>query len=367
MKILMLVNWKIKYCDSTPTNMQSPDYFVKGKPYWFFRYFPKDTQVDVVDCSSFPALEKFEQNTIRFYVYQTIRVLPRLNKYDFVISHGMQSGIVLCLFRRLFGKGKYKHIVIDVGAFNSAKESGKALKLMQYASKSLDGVIYHTPSQIDYYRKCHPWLVNKSRYIMFGTELEFFSKIENDIESKNSHGGKIKHYIVCVGYHQRDWKTLLDAFKLVDNEVNLRIIGNDNIITDDTRIESIGKLPIRDLVLQIKNADFCVLPLENNNYSFGQMTLLQQMLLSKAVIVADVPSVAPYIIQEDGVPNNLSVYQSKNKTALAGCITRLLNDKKYCMALGKKARKSVVDRFSDKIMAASIYDYLSERLFANEK
>lgn len=367
MKILMLVNWKIKYCDSTPTNMQSPDYFVQGKPYWFFRYFPKDTNVDVVDCSSFPLLERFEKNIIRFYVFQTIKVLHTLNGYDIVLSHGMQSGIVLCLFRRLFGKGKYKHIVFDIGAFNSAKESGKALKLMQYASKSLDGVIYHTPSQIEYYRKYYPWLVNKSRFITFGTELEFFLKTENSIKPKDTFDCIREHYIVCIGYHQRDWKTLLDAFKLVDSDVKLRIIGNDTIATDDTRIEPIGKMPINDLLIQIKNADFCVLPLENYNYSFGQMTLLQQMVLSKAVIVADVPSVAPYVIYENGDPDNLLVYQPNNKTALAGCITRLLNDRNYCMTLGEKAIKSVIERFNDKIMAANIYDYLCERLFTNEK
>ena len=119
MKILMLVNWKVEYCDSPPEDRQPPDYVENGKKYWFFRYFQDDVDVDVVDIRSFPALEKIEKDRLRFYVWQTLKVLPRLNQYDVVLSHGMQSGIVLCLWRRLFGKGRYRHIVFDIGAFNS--------------------------------------------------------------------------------------------------------------------------------------------------------------------------------------------------------------------------------------------------------
>ena len=200
MKILMLVNWKVEYTSETPEDRQPPDYVVNGERYWFFRYFPEDVTVDVVDIRSFPAWEGIEQNKLRFYIWQTLRILPRLRRYDVVLSHGMQSGIVLCLLRKLFGKGKYKHIVFDIGAFNSAKESGKALRVMQFVSKSLDGVIYHTKCQNEYYRKCHPWLLEKSRYIPFGTDTDFFRYQEQE-------NGGLQKYIICIGYNKRDWNT----------------------------------------------------------------------------------------------------------------------------------------------------------------
>jgi len=188
MNILMLVNWKIEYAKAIPKDRQPPDYYVEGKPYWFFRYFQDvgKFQVDVVDMHSFPWLEKMEQDKLRFYIWQTLKCIPRLKKYDLVLSHGMQSGIVLCLWRRFFGKGKYKHIVFDIGAFNSGREEGGALKLMQFASKSLDGVIYHTKVQKKYYEKCHPWLVDKSKFIPFGTDPEYFARQkDSDKESIN--------------------------------------------------------------------------------------------------------------------------------------------------------------------------------------
>ena len=109
-------------------------------------------QVDVLDVSSLPAIEKFEREKLRFYVLQALRAIPRLHKYDLVISHGMQSGVVVSLWRRLF-PGKCKHIVFEIGSFNSASESGGALKLMQFASRSIDGLIYHTGTQKQYYEK----------------------------------------------------------------------------------------------------------------------------------------------------------------------------------------------------------------------
>ena len=234
----MLVNWKIEYCSRIPEGKQSPDYYNAGKPYWFFRFFSKDTQVDVVDISSVSWLERFEREKIRFYIWQTLRVIPRLNRYDIVVSHGMQSGIVLCLWRRLFGKGRYRHIVFDIGAFNSAKETGKALKLMQFASKSIDGVIYHTPAQQHYYEQCHPWLLGKAWFVTFGTDTEYFTAGSED---------NIENYIVCIGYNKRDWKTLLDAYRMVDGKTELRMIGNNKLKADDNRIRLMSHVTIDEM------------------------------------------------------------------------------------------------------------------------
>lgn len=48
------------------------------------------------------------------------------------------------------------------------------------------------------------------------------------------------------------------------------------------------------MINQIYNARLCVLPLESFNYSYGQMTFLQQMALGKCVIAANVPSLNGY-------------------------------------------------------------------------
>lgn len=358
MKILMLVNWKVEYTDTVPENKQPPDYFIKGKPYWFFRYFPNvdDIDVDVVDIRSFPWLERFEKNKIRFYIWQTLKCLPRLKKYDMVVSHGMQSGIVLCLWRRLFGKGKYKHVVFDIGAFNSAKESGRSLKLMQFASKSLDGVIYHTRSQKSYYEKCHPWLLDRSQYIPFGTDDVYFQEAGTSVHKEHP-------YILCVGYHKRDWDTLLAAYKRMreysketDEKLPvLRLIGKQLAVTDEN-VEMLPVIPIQELITQIQGALFCVLPLKSFRYSYGQMTLLQQMSLGKAVIAADVPSLEGYITDRE----NGMLYEAENEKQLAELMLELVLTDGLREKLGNNAKQAVKEQWNERIMAVRISEFLSE-------
>ena len=375
MKILMLVNWEIEYTDKIPADKQPPDYYIKGEDYWFFRYFQdkKDLQVDVVDIRSFKVLETFEKDKIRFYVWQTLKVLPKLKDYDLVLSHGMQSGIVLCLWRRLFGKGKYKHIVFDIGAFNSAKEEGKALKLMQFASKTLDGVIYHTAMQEEYYKKCHPWLLDKSKYIAFGTDSEFFedtrrndemyedvkkdSEISEDINrDRNSENITANSYILSIGYNKRDWNTLIKAYEELDTEVELHLLGNDSWESDNPKIKIIPPVPVKEMMGMIEESLFGVLPLKWFNYSYGQMTLMQQMALSKAVIVSEVPSVKDYV--QDGI--DACLYPPEDADALAERMKVLLEDSSLREQIGREAAKTIKEKNNEKIMAQKIEKFIQD-------
>ena len=270
MKILMLVNWKIKYCNEKPQDKQPPDYYVSGEDYWFYRYFKEKNEIDVIDISSFSWLEKFEKEKIRFYILQSLKAIPKLNKYDLIVSHGMQSGVVISLWRRFF-KTKSKHIVFDIGSFASASESGFALKLMRFASKSIDGLIYHTSSQIEYYKKYFPWLVNKSKFIRYGADFNFFGQNMSSVSNAND------KYMICVGYNKRDWETLAAAYKSLNIKTKLKLVGRINSQYENIDgIEQMPFVPIKNLICMIKDAEYSVLPLENMNYSFGQMTLLQQ-------------------------------------------------------------------------------------------
>lgn len=343
----MLVNWKIEYCTQKTMDKQPPDYYVEGEPYWFYRYFTDIPEVDVIDISSFKWLEKFEKEKIRFYIWQTIRAIPKLHKYDLIVSHGMQSGVVLSLWRRLF-KTKAKHIVFDIGSFNSAAERGFALRLMQFASKSIDGVIYHTSSQIEYYKSFFPWIVDKSKFIRFGTDLEFFdaSDVQESVD-KNQ-------YMICVGYSKRDWDTLVEAYKRIKTDVKLRLVGHvEDRYKNIDGVDQISFLSIKELIVQIHNALFAVLPLESFNYSYGQMTLLQQMALGKCVIAARVPSLIDYI--EDG--KTAVMYEPKNSDDLADKITQILCDEEYRQKIGANDRKHLQDNCNEKIMASEIESF----------
>lgn len=352
MKILMLVNWKVTYCRGIPEDKQPPDYYVDNRqiPYWFYRYFENIPDVDVIDVSSFPWLEHFEKDKLRFYVWQTLRAIPKLHKYDLIVSHGMQSGVVLSLWRRLFHT-KAKHIVFDIGSFNSAAEQGMALKLMQYASKSIDGIIYHTSMQKDYYHRYFPWVEEKSRFIRFGTDADFFDKPSDRI------GIDKNDYILCVGYNKRDWDTVIKAYSQLDTNVKLRFVGHvDERYQSVKNVEQISFVPIKELINQISYARFCVLPLQSFNYSYGQMTLMQQMALGKCVIAARVPSLLDYI--EDG--KNTITYEPGNTEKLSQVMVELLKNQALVDCIGKNGRRFIKENCNEKIMAREIEKYYAE-------
>lgn len=347
MKILMLVNWKIEYCNSVPKSKQPPDYCIKGEDYWFYRYFKNKPEVDVIDISSFPALENFEKNKLHFYIHQGLKAVPRLDKYDLVVSHGMPSAVIVALWQQLFKK-KVKHIVFDIGCFNSAAESGRIMKIMQYVSKSIDGIIYHTKCQKEYYEKYYPWLVDKSEFIRFGTDLEFFDSC--NLKKNNDYG----KYIVCIGASRRDWDTLIKAYKLLDTDLELRIIGHtDEKYNGIKGVKQIPFIPVTDMINQIYNAKLCVLPLESFNYSYGQMTFLQQMALGKCVIAADVPSLNGYA--ED--KKTAVFYEAKNENPLKDAVKFVLDNPKEEAKIISNARDYLKNECNEKIMAEQIESF----------
>lgn len=347
MKILMLVNWKIEYCDIKPADKQPPDYFVKGDSYWFYRYFENIPEVDVVDVSSFPWLEKFEKYKMRFYVWQTLRVLPRLNKYDLIVSHGMQSGVLLSLWRRVF-KTKAKHIVFDIGSFNSASEKGVALKIMQFTSKSLDAIIYHTSWQKEYYNRFFPWLIDKAFFITYGVDFEYFGKeVEKDIKEEK--------YILCAGKILSDWETIVKAHENLHTSVKLRLVGGyDEKYTGVEGVEQLPYLPLNELIEQIRGAVFCVLPLECVKFSFGQMRFLQQMALGKCVVASKILSLVDYAIDNE----TALFYNPHDVEHCTKIMKKVLQDSALRKRIGENAREATREIHNEYNMAKKL-----ERVF----
>jgi glycosyltransferase involved in cell wall biosynthesis len=231
--------------------------------------------------------------------------------------------------------------------------------MMQYASKSLDGMIYHTSTQRGYYQKHFPGLVDKAEFIPFGADWEFFVAGETERGAGNT--------IVCVGLAKRDWPTLCAAFSQAcdmpsfDKELNLKLIGKDSLAdiplaeNIKNRVETTPYIPIHSLIAEIRSACFCVLPLEPLLYSLGQMTLLQQMALGKAVIAARVPSLIDY--GRDG--ETLLFYQSGDSSDLAEKMVRLAAGGDLRKRLGESAAASVRNEFSEKAMAERVEEFIA--------
>ena len=222
-----------------------------------------------------------------------------------------------------------------------------------YFSKSIESVIYHTSSQIDYYKIYFPWLVNKSKFIRFGTDYDYFTEIMNRIPEDKCE----KEFCICVGYNKRDWDTVISAYKLAKPaNLNLRLIGHvDKKYSDIEGVEQIGFVPVKELIRYIKMAKFSILPLKSFNYSYGQMTLMQQMLMRKCVITAKVPSVVDYV--EDG--KTAILYEPENAAQLAEKILLINKDEELRVKIATNAERYIREECNEKIMALQIEEELS--------
>lgn len=299
MKILLLVNWHIEY-GTKPNDAYLPSDYCYDKKFWFFKYFKEPCEVDVIDTRSFKWIEKIEKKYLRIYLMQTLRVLPRLKNYDLIISHGTTSGIFLDLLRSVLKLKTPPHITVDISSFHKASESGMIYNLCRKASKKIDFLIYHTSRQKSYFEKHFPWLDSKREFVHFGIDGEYWEKKQyKKTENKEP-------FILCVGYRKRDWDTLIEAYKKSSQKYKLYLIGNESIKVEHENIEILPFMKLDDLMQYITDSYCCVLPLEYMPYSFGQMTLLQEMIMGKAVITAKVPSVMDY--DSDG----LIWYESQN-------------------------------------------------------
>lgn len=309
MKILLLINWKIKYCDTIPENLQPSDYCCPEEPFWFFKYFSEVPEVDVVDISSPKWVEKIE-NKIRFHFYQTLKVLPKIKQYDLIFIHGSNSAMLLGAIKRILRIPMPPILDVDISSFHQASTSGIIHRLSQFSSKAFDYMVYHTSSQIDYYKKEFPWLVNKCEFVPLGVDYNYWKTKQYPVIPER------KNYIVCVGYRKRDWNTLLKAYNELNIDEELYLIGKPDIKCENSKIKVLPFIPISELMTYIVNAKFSVIPLDDFNYSFAQLTLLQQMALGVPILAADVYAIRDYIKRSSGVISYIPYDVENLKTKL---------------------------------------------------
>lgn len=354
MKILMLVNWKVHYLSEDTKEIQSPDKFVEGQKYWFFRHLGNSSVIDVIDFTKLPFFHYIESKKMKFYIFQSFRGLIRSKNYDLIISHGAQSGILLAVMRTIINKKCPPHIVIDVGCFNGGRDSKIEISLIKFAAKSLAGLIYHASIQKEYYERNLASLLKKTQFIPFGVDTDFFRPLNN----------KKENYIVSIGYAKRDFNTLLKAWrKIPSSDTKLKIIGVNkpqdlNVTCFSSDIELLGMVPIDKLKNIIERSRFVILPLPYYKYAYGQMTLLQCMSMGKTVIVTKTPSTVDYITHGE----NALFVQPYDVDDMKGKIEFLLANPSVVEAVGKEARNAVLHRFNEIIMAQNICKFINDTI-----
>lgn len=341
MKILFVANWRVKTYKEKPKNVQPSNYCVEDESYWFFKYFKTSVKVDVLGIQNRRILQKIEKK-IHFHLFQTFKVLKlvKKNNYDLIFVHGTDSAIFLCFLKRLFRLKIPPIVVVDISSFFHATRKGFVYRICRFASEAINHLIYHCSYQKEYFDSCFPKLKDKMTFIPFGVDCELWN-VQDEVN---------EDYFVCAGYRKRDWNTLIKGFKNINSKIELILIGK-TMEVDDSRVKCLPIVNIDKYNELIRKALFSVIPLEDMNYSFGQMTLLQQLAAGKIIIVSDSHAVRDYIKEGIGI----FVYKSGDENDLELKIHHVLSlDLKEIKVLGKDNYQYVKKYFSEDKMAKSI-------------
>ncbi len=337
MRILFLPNWRVER-GAKPTDGRSPNTYPGPRDYWFFKHWP-GAEVDVIDAG--PALlAGFEERLLRFYALQALRALPGLSNYDLIVSHGAQSAVLLAAIRAAAGISKPPHILIDVGCLAAGRSDWLELTPIRFALKSVSAIVYHAGVQRSFYDRYLPEIGSRAHFVPFGVDPDFFEPME--LEEENC--------ILSIGYRFRDWDTLVKAFRPLSHKTRLRIVGRRGAL-DCPNITFEPWVSINELKELMARSRVIALPLPEKKFSIGQTTLLGAMSMGKAVVTTTSSGIADYV--EDGV-NCLAAEVGDWKT-FGRKMALLLEEPEFAAELGRKARESVVSRFSERRMAEEIF------------
>lgn len=352
MKILFLPNWNVKRYDSDPANIQAPDKLVTGEPYRFFRHFPKDTQVDVLDIGTDDFIRKIEHK-IKFYIKQPLQAFRRRDQYDLVISHGAQSGLVYELLTS-FCRHKPPHLMFDIGGLNGARINHTETPIIRFALRKAPHIIVHSSRQLSLYEDHYPCLARHAHFIPFGTDFNYF----NDATRITP---PIRKSIVAVGYAKRDYDTLCKAFTATSRtDYELHIIGDttlQNTYRDDKRIHFHKFMPLAELMHFTLESAFVVVPLPEYLYSYGQMSFLQSMAMEKAAIVTLTTSSRDYVADAPGVLSPEPYNTAQMRQALEQYMSTPLAQ---LQQIGRSNACYVRQHFNEQQMALGILDIINK-------
>lgn len=352
-KILFLPNWRVKRISRDDASIQSPDKVVDGCRYWFFCHFKGDVDVDVLDIGKENWWRRVEHK-IKFYISQPVKAFRRRNRYDVVLSHGAQSGLVYELLAS-FCKKKPLHVMFDIGGLNGARINRYETPLIRFALRKAPVIIVHSSRQLELYKEHYPKLYEKAHFVPFGTDFDYFNA---QCTMQNAQCSRL---LLSVGYAKRDYRTLCEAWQRADvGDCRLRIVGDDSLKEQYKGCQSIefsGKIPIAELMELTRRCAAVVVPLPEYRYSYGQMTILQSMAMAKPMIVTRTTSTADYI---DKAPGVMAV-EPENIDSMAQTIEKMcsLNESEL-RQMGEENQAYVKSHFSEKQMAEKIEEIITK-------
>jgi glycosyltransferase involved in cell wall biosynthesis len=161
-------------------------------------------------------------------------------------------------------------------------------------------------------------------------------------------------YIFSGGTSNRDYKTLISAFK--ENNEKLKILCNVKDVEGievPANVEILHDIHGEAFIDYMRNAYAVVIPIDNDMISSGQLVLLQAMSLKKPIIITRSAGVTDYADE-----NCVLFVESHSVFGIRDAVSLLLNDRDVANQLAQNAHKRYKDNFTIEQFGERIADLL---------
>ena len=341
MRILFLPNWRVF---RTRADRQRADYYEPGSPYWFFEHFADRPEVAVLDAARWAGW-RLEERYLHFYLVQGIVAIFAARRADVVLVHGAQSAVVLLAAKRICPKALPPIVVVDVGTLNGGRPERWDFAVARWAFSACSAIIWHARVSSKIVAEHAPELVKRGVFVPFGID-------EREYPVAESYDGD---YAVCVGYARRDWSTLFSAWESLDG-LPLLLVGAPSRVAErlPVGVRVVPPVSFSEYIRLVREARLVVLPVEDGRASWGQMTLLQTMIMGRPVVVTDAAPVRDY------TRRGVEAVPPGDAPALAAAVRATWQDREMRARLGREARDAVLTGYRERDMARCIEEVLRD-------
>ena len=266
-----------------------------------------------------------------------------------IVANQQFYGIIFAFFCRLFHvKKTTKDIVVS---FIYNKKNGLKGKIyeqfIKYSvqSKYVDKLIVHSESEIDYYSK----LLNIPKEKLVFCPLG----ITDDSEAYQIRRFPLlqESYVLGIGNSNRDFAFMENA--LAGEEYEVRIFSDKVEEHNNHNVHVKKGITVSEYYEQLAGAFCSIIPIDNPNFSSGQLIMLQSYAFEKPVIITQSK------VNDEYVENGSAIVIQKDKDELLKAIS-MLRDQKVYSEYVSKAKEFFDDKFSMYAMGCRLGKIIGE-------
>jgi glycosyltransferase involved in cell wall biosynthesis len=288
------------------------------------------------------------------YLLQSLEAMPRLRRFDCVVSTSIMGGMILTFLRRLRRqKTTWTLIIISNGLIPLDSWLNRQLvNLTTFLLIGVSKLICFTSAEQSFWQE----RLGRGRaiFIPYPVNIDLYAPVSDSGD-----------YIVAVGRVGRDFSTLIEAVR--DLRVKTIIIFGVDMKGkaadwDFKRIPQNIKLyyeiPASTSRQIMARSLFVVLPLRDPLRPVGVVSIVEAMALGKSVVATKTAGTIDYLRDcETGL-----FVRPRDHTDLIQKISSLLRDRQEIARLGRNARLIAISSFDEKIFVRRLTKIIKESL-----